>query len=466
MRKFVIYGMLAISAVSLAFMGFQCSSAEMTSAKLYIQRKEYDNAEAQLQKEIAKNPQNEEAYYLLGREIYYPQKKYRDMADAFRKALAIAPTHQQDIKMVILQSWGTTFNQGVADLNKAEKPEEYDVAINAFKLCAYLEPDSILNQQNLGLSYFRKGDYDSAITPLKMAIDKGKSLLAIKTLSTIYLSQASNLISKFNEANRDHITLKQNLAKITEGVNAEDVKYYIGQPESKKEETKGRGKKKVVVQETWSYPQYNLTLVIKKNVISAVTYSSPYTVSIDSSDYQSAMEAYNKAIDVLKNGNALYPEDADISESLMNAYIGAQKNNEARELLVMRIKKYPDSKFDRYNYGVFLLKDNEFKKAIDEFKAALSIDTSFSSAIYNIAATYVNWGVAIQDSLKNADQLEDKSYQEKFKEALPYLERVLVEKPNDIQIWELVGQVYANLGNTKKATEAYDKADRIRQGKN
>ena len=54
MKKFIIYGMLVISAASLALMGFQCSSAEMTSAKLYIQRKEFQNAEAQLLKEVAK----------------------------------------------------------------------------------------------------------------------------------------------------------------------------------------------------------------------------------------------------------------------------------------------------------------------------------------------------------------------------------------------------------------------------
>ena len=48
MKKHIVVGMLIVTALSLALMGFQCSSAEITSAKLYIQRKDYANAEAQL----------------------------------------------------------------------------------------------------------------------------------------------------------------------------------------------------------------------------------------------------------------------------------------------------------------------------------------------------------------------------------------------------------------------------------
>ena len=51
-----------------------------------------------------------------------------------------------------------------------------------------------------------------------------------------------------------------------------------------------------------------------------------------------------------------------------------------------------------------------------------------------------------------------KSYQEKFRKAAPFLEQVISEKPNDVQILELLGQVYANLGEAEKAKAVYDKA--------
>ena len=150
----------------------------------------------------------------------------------------------------------------------------------------------------------------------------------------------------------------------------------------------------------------------------------------------------------------------------MNAYIGAERNVEARVLLDDRVKKYPDSKYDHYNLGVFLLKDNKYEESVNEFKAVLTIDPEFSSATYNLAATYVNWGVAEQERLKKEKKEDDKSYQEKFKLAIPFLEKVIEAKPNDVQILELLGQVYANLGNVEKANAAYKKADDIRQGKN
>ena len=47
---------LAFLMLSLVLVGYQCGSTEITSAKLYIQQKNYDKAVEVLQKEITKNP--------------------------------------------------------------------------------------------------------------------------------------------------------------------------------------------------------------------------------------------------------------------------------------------------------------------------------------------------------------------------------------------------------------------------
>ncbi|MDD8017910.1 MAG: tetratricopeptide repeat protein [Bacteroidota bacterium] len=463
MKKFIIYGMLIITVASLALMGFQCSSAEMTSAKLYIQRKEYQNAVTQLQKELAKNPKNEEAWFLLG-QIRIETKDYKGMKDAFVSALGVAPTHKKEITGYTVSIWGKTYNDGVEKLNKGDSVG-YESAIEAFKLASYLEPDSFVNQQNLGLAYYKKGDIESAVGPLTEAMEKGKSLFAIKILSGMYLMHGTDFQTKFVEQNREAMETKKSLDQIREKTKAVDVKFYLGEPTSVTKESKGKGKN-ASAKEIWTYPKYNLVVTMANDVVESVKYTTAVAVKIDSAYHAKSVAEFDKAVDVLKKGSAMYPEDADLSESLMNAYIGAERNNEARDLLIARVKKYPDSKFDRYNYGVFLLKDNMYEEAVNEFKAALAIDPGMSSAVYNVAATYVNWGVAEQDRLKKAGKDDDKSYQEKYKAAIPFLEKVLVEKPNEVQIWELLGQVYANLGDPKKATEAYNKADAIRQGKN
>jgi cytochrome c-type biogenesis protein CcmH/NrfG len=465
MKKYIVYAMLVISAASLALMGFQCSSAEMTSAKLYIQRKEFQNAEAQLIKETAKNPKNEEAWYMIG-QIRAELKNYKGMKDAFVEASKVGVKFKKEIDGLTIATWGRLFNQGVEELNKAQDSTGFDLAIETYKLASYVMPESVANQQNLGLSYYRKGDLDGAIPPLTIAAEKSNSLFAIKILSNIYLVRASEYKSKFVEQNRATIEELKSLDQIREKMKAVDVKYYIGEPSSVDKETKGKGKQAVVVKELWKYAKYNLIVTIEGEFVTSVKYATPYKPGIDSTHHRLSLSEYGKAIVVLKSGAAVYPEDAELSENLMNSYIGAERNDEARQLLVDRVKKFPNSKYDRYNYGVFLLKDNKFEESVNEFKAVLQIDTAFSAAVYNLAATYVNWGVAEQERLKKEKKEEDKSYQEKYKFAIPYLERVIVDKPNDVQIWELLGQVYANLGAVEKANSAYKKADDIRSGKN
>ena len=73
---------------------------------------------------------------------------------------------------------------------------------------------------------------------------------------------------------------------------------------------------------------------------------------------------------------------------------------------------------------------------------------------------------ADQEKQKAAGKDGDVSYKERYKMALPYLEKIVLDKKDDIQMWELLGQVYANLNMQDKALQAYDKADAIRKGKN
>ncbi|MBI2427960.1 MAG: tetratricopeptide repeat protein [Ignavibacteriales bacterium] len=465
MKRLIIWGMLIIGAASLALMGFQCSSAEMTSAKLYEQRKEYQNAEDQLLKELSKNPKNEEAWYMLGR-MRYELKKLKEAKDAFDEAEKLGLKFKKEAQLAKLKIWGDLYNRGVEEINNAKEPSDFDKAIETFTMASYVMPESLMNQQSLGFAYYRKGDYQSAIEPLTVAFEQGKSETALKILVGIYMMAADRAKSAFTEANRDAIELKKNLDLVREKIKAADVKYYIGQPTSTKQETKGKGKNAIVVKEEWMYAPYNLVIVIEGDLVSSVKYTSPFVPKIDSSKIFEARAEYTKAIDVLKKGSVMFPDDPEISENLMNAFIGSERNVEARALLDERVRKYPDSKYDQYNLGVFLLKDEKFEGAVKAFKEVLRIDPEFSSATYNLAATYVNWGVAEQARLKKEGKDDDKSYQAKYKEAIPHLEKVTIEKPNDVQILELLGQVYANLGEAEKAKAAYDKADAIRQGKN
>ena len=101
-----------IFLIGLIFSGFQCSSTELTSAKLYIQQKNYDKAIDALQKEVQKNPQSDEGYYLLG-VVLGEKERYTEMIDAYDKSLSISNKFSDNISSSKKYFWANLFNKGV-----------------------------------------------------------------------------------------------------------------------------------------------------------------------------------------------------------------------------------------------------------------------------------------------------------------------------------------------------------------
>ena len=122
---------------------------------------------------------------------------------------------------------------------------------------------------------------------------------------------------------------------------------------------------------------------------------------------------------------------------------------------------------------MFLLKQDKFPEAIEQFKKAAEIDPRYSDAIYNLGVSYLNWGVnmkAESDKKADAERLqkeikEDLSYKEKFKEALPYLEKAQEMRPDDLGLLQQLGKLYANLNMVDKSKAAFEKYDRLTKGK-
>ena len=68
-----------------------CASESLTSAKLYLQQGDMDNAEIYLVKALEIEPDNPEVPYLLGEFIYGPRGEYENMNEMFEKAMELGP---------------------------------------------------------------------------------------------------------------------------------------------------------------------------------------------------------------------------------------------------------------------------------------------------------------------------------------------------------------------------------------
>ena len=130
MTKTRIIGLLLFSLMLVLFIG--CASEELTSAKLYIQQKDFDNAEIYLKKALVAEPENPEVPYMLGEYIYGPKNEWGKMNEMFDKALSLGADK------VILQGgkvgdyvaqsrekhWVTIYNKGIGYFNEFRKSGE------------------------------------------------------------------------------------------------------------------------------------------------------------------------------------------------------------------------------------------------------------------------------------------------------------------------------------------------------
>lgn len=181
-------------------------------------------------------------------------------------------------------------------------------------------------------------------------------------------------------------------------------------------------------------------------------------------DSVKAQETFLKTIKLLEAGRKKYPDDTDLLATLSNAYVGAGQLSVAVDAFKAGVEKEPSNKFYRYNYGVVLLGADKFEEAADQFKKAIEIDPNYENAIYNLAVTYVKWGAYINKKAED-DKTIKNDYKEKYKLALPYLEKVAEGKKTDIPTWELLGKVYTILGMQTEAQNAFNKVDELRKSK-
>ena len=383
----------AILLIGFAITGFECASTEITSAKLYIQQKNYPKALEALQKEVEKNPKSDEGYYLLGY-VDGELNNFKDMVDAYNKSLGISKQFEKNIKDSKKYFWAQLFNQGVGFFQKGTNSKDkdssqvyYDKSINSFKQAVYIEPDSADTYKNLAFVYMSEQKYDEAIEPLQKIIDESNSVDGYKYLGEIYYDKATKLRSQFQST---------------------------------------------------------------KNV----------------EDSTKAMAYFNKNIDLLQKARKLYPENSEILLLLSNSYIGAHKIDVAIDAFKAGVQQDPENKYYRYNYGVLLLGNKDYKDAEEQFLKAIDIDPEYQNAVYNLAVTYVKWGADLnKEAIASGDTASSNSkvYMEKYKKALPYLEKVVNMKGDDASMWELLGRVYTILGNQDKAKSAFDKADQLRK---
>ena len=424
--------------IGLMTQGFQCGSPEFTGAKVYIQQKNYDKAIENLEIEVQKNPNNDEAWYLLG-VLKADKGDYIGMNTAFSNALKLSDKHKSDIISVRGKHWVDHVNAGVTYSQKGSNDSMffYDKAIDEYQKAIAAWPDTSMTYRYLASAYNNKGDINNAIINLKKAWDLGREKDAYKQAGSLYVKLGMDLKLKFESDNADKLKLQKNMNDIRKGTHKNDIMRAFGAPDSQKKDKKNPKK------EEWIYNQYGMTFVVEGELVASKTISKVYDLKIDSTKYYEAVGEFNKAIDIFETIKSTDPKDNENLSLLLQAYVESNRIREATKAFQLAIDNEPDNKLNHYILGVLYRTVHEYEVAIKEFKEAIKIDPEYGDAIFDIGATYYNWGVEMKRVAQEKGD-ETTEYKQKFQDALPYIEKVTEIKTNDAQIWDTLGTIYVS----------------------
>jgi len=165
-------------------------------------------------------------------------------------------------------------------------------------------------------------------------------------------------------------------------------------------------------------------------------------------DLTNAMKNYQAALTDFQIALAMLPDSIVVAKNItvvndrMNAYT---------------IKPIIDK-------GVAYETDKNYDAAIGEYKKALAMvskgNSNYEVVIYDLGVAYLKQG----EGMRTANP-DDPAFKDKYQSALPYLEELATSKDtkNQLLAYELLVQVYGNLGMNDKALDAISKRDALKK---
>ncbi len=166
-------------------------------------------------------------------------------------------------------------------------------------------------------------------------------------------------------------------------------------------------------------------------------------------------------INTLKECSQMFPNNPYFYQNLIQYYDSNNKRNEMIAFADEMIAKDPRNVFFLYVKGYMAAQEQNWDKAIEEYKKALEVDPNYESAILNLSICYLQKAQEYRNS-EASTKVTDKAKIAKDKEildgyyraALPLCEKMRQLYPDDPSKWSYgLAQCYSFLGMEKEFNE-------------
>lgn len=486
---------LFLAAVSVQLIGCG-SAAELASAKLYREQRNYIKAEQLLEQGLAKDPTNDDLWALYVKNLY-DLKKYEKIAEVIDTASVYAVKNRAEVEFVRRNTWVSLFNGAVAAYQQnPDSKEQQQAAIGLLQSAIKVYPDQPEAYESLGDVYYSAGDtekyiatYEQALRQVRSLHDQGVALgLTLRMTPTEAESAIGGAparsVAIAQQAEGDSVLVYSYPSKeafIYFVRTKKQPKYTLYGWRFTNSEALGKAPLAVSLQPYKSIAQLHL---------------DRGNAALAKGDKGTAEREFEQAIPLLIAVQRLDPSDQSAGSIIPDIYRQLGDVERAKSEYERLLSERPSKQL--YSaYGVVLLNSGDFQGSIDAFNKALEIDPGFENALSNIGAAYQTW--ASVEQKKNTKESQKEVYS-KLEKAIEYFEKVyainkndfynlgylvenyqFINKPdkvktyftaleslrgtaaaNEYDYWNLLGKLYAK-SDPAKSAEAYKKADSLRK---
>jgi len=145
-----------------------------------------------------------------------------------------------------------------------------------------------------------------------------------------------------------------------------------------------------------------------------------------------------------------FPGDNTITLQLIDLYLKSGRYDEALKHIKVAKEAYPDNYSLYLATGIMYLNQNKFDESIAELTRAVELKSDEYDAYYGLGAAYINKAADMHN--KANDIMDVKEYNaavekinEVYGKALPYMEKALELKPDDVFAMQSLQELYYRL---------------------
>ena len=186
---------------------------------------------------------------------------------------------------------------------------------------------------------------------------------------------------------------------------------------------------------------------------------------------------YEKGVEAVDKALQEFPEDTTLRAMQVEFYVATNKLEEAIVKMEEAIKKNPRVSGNYINLGIIYEKAGKPAKAEEAYSKCLLVEPGNFNANYNLGVLAYNQAASLTsevdkqtlpDYIKNGKKKE-KGAVKAFEKALPYFEKLNIQKPNDDRILKPLSNIYKYLSSQAKEgnkvyKEKYDAIQKVLKG--